>query len=81
MKVIHENDNYMVALKDDSEKNYSVINKSTLCIEYQHNYLPQSIGVSEQFNYLLVNEVWKEFAVDEDEGFGGMHLVPPTGIN
>lgn len=63
--LLHENENYFVRTALESEKNYEVVNKETEKIEYFHNYLPQVIGVAEQFNFLLVNKVWKEFSVDE----------------
>lgn len=60
MRTVYENKNYMVVMKEDSDKNYSVMNKDTLCTEYEHDYLPQSLGVCEQFSFLLDNELWKE---------------------
>ena len=62
MNVVHENETYVVEMIDDSEKNYSVVNKDTLCVEYEHNALPQVIGVAEQFNHLLINEMWRGVA-------------------
>ncbi len=52
--VLHENNNYMVMVTQRQEDGcYSVINKTTSCVESFADNLPQAKVTAEQFNYLL----------------------------
>ena len=59
-------------LQGADEPNYGVFNVYTARAEYKCDTLPQAIGVAEQFDYMLTNDVWKQelaiqFGVQEEE--------------
>ena len=65
MSVLHDNENYeVITLDDKSADNYGVRNKETDKVEYTHKFLPQVMGICEQFNFLLINQIWKEEVVE-----------------
>jgi len=72
MKVIHENENYMVVLPDTPEiqtaydhdgnpvdGNYEVLNKLHNVVEYRGINLPTALTVAEHYNSILTQKLYQ----------------------
>lgn len=67
MEPLYKNENYMVVLDENSNKNYAVVNRISNAHEYRTDALPDAVGVAIGFDYTLARMLRGDVVLDSDD--------------